>query len=162
MKQKGTTWLIQAAIIAALYVVLTEIANLLGLASGVIQVRISEALNVLACFTSAAVPGVTVGCLLANLLTGCVVWDVIFGTVASLIGVVGVYFLRKNRVIALLCPIVSNAVIVPFVLRYAYGAPDALWFLVLTVVVGEIISCGIFGYLLGIVVNKNEKVLFRK
>ena len=89
MVQKKTKTLVTGAIIAALYVVLTLLANAFGLASGVIQVRISEALNVLVCFTGAAVPGVTVGCLLANLLTGGVVLDIIFGTLASFIGAFG-------------------------------------------------------------------------
>lgn len=160
-KQSKTTWVIQGAVVAALYVVLTELVNLLGLASGAVQVRLSEALNVLAVFTSAAVPGLTIGCLLANLLTGCVVWDVVFGSVATLLGALGTYYFRKHRVIALLCPIVSNTVIVPFVLRYAYGAPDAFWYMFLTVGAGEIISCGVFGYLLGMVTDRYKKILFK-
>lgn len=157
MVQKKTKTLVTGAIIAALYVVLTFLANAFGLASGVIQVRISEALNVLVCFTGAAVPGVTVGCLLANLLTGGIVMDVIFGTLASFIGAFGGYLLRKNRLLALLCPIFSNTLIVPFVLKFAYGAPDALWFLFGSVAVGEVISCGILGFLLGHVLDRYGK-----
>ncbi len=157
MVQKKTKTLVTGAIIAALYVVLTFLANACGLASGVIQVRISEALNVLVCFTGAAVPGVTVGCLLANLLTGGIVMDVIFGTLASFIGAFGGYLLRKNRLLALLCPILSNTLIVPFVLKFAYGAPDALWFLFGSVAVGEVISCGILGFLLGHVLDRYGK-----
>ena len=157
MVQKKTKILVTGAIIAALYVVLTLLANAFGLASGVIQVRISEALNVLVCFTGAAVPGVTVGCLLANLLTGGIVMDVIFGTLASFIGAFGGYLLRKNRLLALLCPILSNTLIVPFVLKFAYGAPDALWFLFGSVAVGEVISCGILGFLLGHVLDRYGK-----
>lgn len=157
MVQKKTKKLVTGAIIAALYVVLTFLANAFGLASGVIQVRISEALNVLVCFTGAAVPGVTVGCLLANLLTGGIVMDVIFGTLASFIGAFGGYLLRKNRLLALLCPILSNTLIVPFVLKFAYGAPDALWFLFGSVAVGEVISCGILGFLLGHVLDRYGK-----
>ena len=157
MVQKKTKTLVTGAIIAALYVVLTLLANAFGLASGVIQVRISEALNVLVCFTGAAVPGVTVGCLLANLLTGGIVKDVIFGTLASFIGAFGGYLLRKNRLLALLCPILSNTLIVPFVLKFAYGAPDALWFLFGSVAVGEVISCGILGFLLGHVLDRYGK-----
>ena len=157
MVQKKTKTLVTGAIIAALYVVLTFLANAFGLASGVIQVRISEALNVLVCFTGAAVPGVTDGCLLANLLTGGVIWDVIFGTLASFIGAFGGYLLRKNRLLALLCPILSNTIIVPFVLKFAYGAPDAIWFLFGSVAVGEVISCGILGFLLGHVLDRYGK-----
>ena len=157
MVQKKTKTLVTGAIIAALYVVLTLLANAFGLASGVIQVRISEALNVLVCFTGAAVPGVTVGCLLANLLTGGVVLDIIFGTLASFIGAFSGYLLRKNRLLALLCPILSNTIIVPFVLKFAYGAPDAIWFLFGSVAVGEVISCGILGFLLGHVLDRYGK-----
>ena len=161
MKQKKTTWLIQGDVIAALYVVLTELANLLGMANGAIQIRFSEALNVLACFTSAAVPGLFIGCLLSNLLTGCVIWDVIFGSLATLLGALGAYVLRSKRIPALVCPILSNAVIVPLVLKFAYGLPDQIWYLVLTVAVGEVISCGVLGYLLGMVTDRYKKVLFR-
>lgn len=152
--QNKTAGLAIGAVIAALYVVLTFLANAAGLASGVIQIRISEALNVLVCFTGAAVPGVTIGCLLSNLLTGCIVWDVLFGTLASLMGAWGGYLLRKKRVLALLCPIVSNTVVVPLVLKRAYSVPDAYWFLVISVAVGELISCGILGFLLGHVIDK--------
>ena len=147
------------AVIAALYVVLTYLANLAGLASGVIQVRISEALTIMPVFTVAAVPGLTIGCLLANLLTGCLPWDIVFGSFATLIGAIGTRFFRKRRLIAILCPIVSNTVIVPLVLRHAYGVPDSLPYLMLTVCVGEVISCGILGLLLGVALDKSG--LFR-
>ncbi len=151
-----------AAIIAALYVVLTFIANALGLASGAVQVRISEALTVLPIFTFSAVPGLAVGCLVANLLTGCVLWDTVFGTVATLIGALGTYMLRKHKFLALIPPVVSNAVIVPFVLIYAYGVKDALPFLMLTVGLGEIISVGVLGGALLKMLDKNSRFLFKK
>ncbi len=161
---KTTAYLTRAAVIAALYVVLTYLANALGLASGVIQVRFSEALTILPAFTGAAVPGLFVGCLLANLLTGAAIWDVIFGSLATLIGAVGTYWLRKSgRVWTLpLPPIIANAVIVPLVLRYAYGVEDAIWFLVLTVGAGEIISCGILGILLYFAVKPHRAMLFEE
>lgn len=146
--------------IAALYVVLTLVAQAFGLASGAIQVRLSEALTILPCFTAAAVPGLTVGCLLANLLTGCALWDVVFGTLATLIGAVGTYLLRKKPLLAWIPPVVSNAVIVPVVLMKAYGVEDvavfgsifagaSLWpMLILTVAIGEVIACGVLGLML--------------
>ena len=141
--------LTQGAMIAALYVVLTFIANLAGLASGVIQVRLSEALTILPVFTAAAVPGLAVGCVLANLLTGCAIWDVVFGSLATLIGAVGTHFLRKKSpVLAVLPPILSNIIIVPLVLQRVYGVEDAYWYLAMTVGAGEIISCGVLGLLL--------------
>ena len=135
-------------VIAALYVVLTIVANALGLASGAIQVRFSEALTILPVFTATAVPGLTVGCLLANLITGCALWDVVFGSLATLIGATGTRLLRKKPMLAWIPPVISNMVIVPIVLQQVYGVPDAWWYLVLTVGAGEVISCGILGLLL--------------
>ena len=89
MKNKKVLFLTQAAAIAALYFVLTWLASMLGLSSGAIQVRFSEALTILPFFTPAAIPGLFIGCLLSNFLTGAVVWDVVFGSIATLIGAVG-------------------------------------------------------------------------
>ena len=144
-----TKGIITAAIIAALYVVLTEVSALFNMSSGVIQLRLSEALYALAWFTPFAIPGLFIGCIISNLLTGAIVWDVIFGSIATLIGGMGTYYFRNNRIISLLCPVVSNAVIVPLVLKYAYGIPGALWYFIITVGVGELISCVVFGYALG-------------
>ena len=134
-----------AAMIAALYVVLTFAANAFGLASGVIQVRLSEALTVLPYFTPAAIPGLVIGCLLSNWLTGCVLPDIIFGTVATLIGALGSYALRKYKFLVPLPPILANMLIVPWVLRLAYDVPDGIPYMMLTVGAGEVISCGILG-----------------
>ncbi|MCR5153334.1 MAG: QueT transporter family protein [Lachnospiraceae bacterium] len=151
-----------AGIIAALYVVLTWLTSLFGLASGVIQVRISEALCVLPIFTPAAIPGLFIGCIIANSITGSVLIDIIFGSIATLIGAIGTRFLRKKPILALLPPIVANMIIVPIVLIKAYAVEDALWFLILTVGAGEIISVGILGFLLYTLIKQRnlEKVLF--
>ena len=143
-----TVYIAQAALIAALYIVLTMIAAGFDLASGAIQVRFSEALTVLPYFTSAAVPGLTIGCLLANILTGCALPDIIFGTLATLLGAVGSYHFRKNRLLVSLMPILSNMLIIPFVLSYAYHIPGGIPFFMATVGAGELISCGIFGQIL--------------
>ena len=148
MNRNKSLQLANAGMIAALYVVLTWIANLAGLASGAIQVRLSEALTILPVFTAAAVPGLTVGCVLANLLTGCAAWDVVFGSLATLIGAVGTRLLRNKPMLAWIPPVVSNMAIVPVILIKVYGVPDAWWFLVLTVGAGEVISCGLLGLLL--------------
>ncbi|MBP5324557.1 MAG: QueT transporter family protein [Pseudobutyrivibrio sp.] len=161
MKQHDTILKItQGAMIAALYVVLTWVANALGLANGAIQVRFSEALCILPIFTPAAIPGLFVGCLLANILNGCVIWDIIFGSLATLIGAFGTYFLRKTKFVFTLPPVIANAVIVPFVLRYAYGVGDAHWYLVATVAAGEIISVCILGLILKIGLWKYRKYIF--
>lgn len=145
-RTKKIRFLAYAAITSALYVVLTFLSSAFGLASGVIQIRLSEALTVLPAFTPAAIPGVFIGCLLSNLLTGCLPWDVVFGSLASLIGSLGTYFLRKKgKWIAPIPPILSNAIIVPLVLQKVYGVPDSYPFLVLTVGIGEIIAAGVLG-----------------
>ena len=148
MNRNNAKMLAYGGMIAALYVVLTYIVNLAGLASGAIQVRLSEALTILPVFTVAAVPGVTVGCVLANLLTGCAAWDVVFGSLATLLGAVGTRLMKDKPMLAWIPPVVSNTVIVPLILIHVYGVPDAWWFLVLTVGAGELISCGLLGLLL--------------
>ena len=148
MKRNQTREIAFGGIIAALYVILTYVANAFGLASGVIQVRISEALTILPVFTVAAIPGVTIGCLLANLLTGCAFWDIVFGSAATLLGAIGTRLLRKHPYIAWIPPVVSNMAIIPVVLQKVYNVPDAWWYLVITVGIGEIISCGILGIML--------------
>lgn len=161
MQNKKVLFLTQAAMIAALYVVLTFIANAFGLASGAIQVRLSEALAVLPFFTPAAIPGLYVGCLLANLLTGGCLLDILVGSLASLIGAVGAYMLRRQKWLVPLPTIVANALIVPFVLIHGYGLADAWWYLFLTVGAGEIISCGVLGMGLLLVLRNYAVELFK-
>ncbi|MGN0635071.1 MAG: QueT transporter family protein, partial [Acutalibacteraceae bacterium] len=160
MKKRQILFLTQGALIAALYVVLTLFINAFGLANGAIQIRISEALTILPFFTPAAIPGLAIGCLLANILTGAVVWDVIFGTLATLLGAVGTYLLRKYQWCAALPPIFSNAIIIPVILRYAYGVQDALWFLVLTVGAGEVLSAGVLGMILLFALQRYKHIIF--
>lgn len=161
MKRNNTSilFLTQAAVIAALYVVLTFIASALGLSSGVIQVRFSEALTVLPYFTPAAVPGLFIGCLLANILTGAALPDIIFGSLATLIGAIFTQKLRKYKWMAPVPPILANVLIIPFVLLWAYGIRP-LWFSFLTVAIGEVISCGLLGMLLLFTLQKYMGRLF--
>ncbi len=147
-QKRRTLSLCQAAMVAALYVLLTFLAQLLGLGSGVIQVRFSETLCLLPMVLPAAIPGVTIGCFLANLLTGTVWLDTLIGPVATLIGAIGTYLLRRNRWLAPLPPILSNALIIPFVLAYGYGAEEAIPLMMLTVGIGEILSIYVLGMLL--------------
>lgn len=161
MRNKKVLYLTQAAMIAAIYVVLTFIANALGLASGVIQVRLSEALTILPYFTSAAIPGVTIGCLLSNILTGCSLMDIIFGTIATLLGAIGSYLLRKHKFLVPLPPIIANTIIVPWILRLSYGLEDAIPYMMLTVGIGEIISCGLLGLLLLFALDRYKDVIFK-
>ncbi len=168
MRNKKVTMITQGAIIAALYVVLTMLANSMGLANYAIQVRFSEALCVLPFFTVAAIPGLAVGCLISNMLTGAMIWDVLFGGLATLLGAIGTYVLRKHKVLMLFPPIIANVVIVPFVLRYGYGITwmfhDVEWsipYFALTVGMGEIISVGVLGSVLLNALLPYKNVIFK-
>ncbi len=148
MKEK-TLHLTRAALIAALYVILTFLAQIFGLASGAIQFRLSEALTCMPLFYKEAIPGLWIGCILANLLTGCAMWDIVFGSVATLLGALGTYYIgRKKPVMGPVFPIASNMLIVPAVLQQVYGSADSYWFLMVTVGIGEIVCCGLLGMLL--------------
>ncbi len=162
MKKLNTKQIVYGGLIAALYVVLTFVASAMGLASGAIQVRLSECLTILPVLMISAVPGLTVGCVLANLLTGCAAWDVVFGSLATLLGAIGTRLLRKKPALAWIPPVISNMIIVPLVLIHVYGVPDVsvtvpftritlsgsgFLPLMITVGIGEIISCGILGML---------------
>ena len=160
---KRTLYVAKAGIIATLYVILTWLASVMGLASGVIQCRFSEALCILPVFTSAAVPGVTIGCLISNLVTTGNMFDIVFGSLATLIGAYGAYLLRKGklRYFASIPTVVSNAVIIPFYLKLAGVADVAYVYTAVTVAIGEIISCTILGLILMRAVTKTslEKML---
>ena len=161
------TVMVQAAMIAAIYVVLTFIANAFGLANYAVQVRFSEALTILPYFTPAAIPGLFIGCLLSNILTGCALPDIIFGSIATLLGALGTYALRRWKWCAPICPIISNMIIVPLVLIYGYGllieglsALRCFGYYCLTVGVGEVISCGILGMTLLFALEKYRSRIF--
>ncbi len=156
-----TIFVCQGAIIAAIYVVLTYVSHMFGLDAGVIQVRLSEVLCVLPMFTVAAIPGLYLGCLLANLLTGAVWLDILIGPIATLIGAIGTYALRKYKWLAPIPPILSNALIVPFVLAYGYGMEQAIPFMMLTVGIGEVVSVYVLGSLFAMALNKRRNQIFK-
>lgn len=155
-----TKFIAEAAVIAALYTVLTVC---LPFSSGVIQVRISEAMTVLPCFTPAAIPGLFIGCLVSGLLTGLPL-DAVIGSMATLTAAALTYFLSKHiksRKLIWICtlpPIVCNMIAIPLVLKYVYMYGDALWYFVLTVGIGETVSAGVLGMLL----YKAIKPVFKK
>lgn len=158
---KKVLFITQAAVIAALYFVLTMLANTMGIASGVIQVRFSEALTVLPYFMPSAIPGLALGCFLSNIIAGGAVLDIVFGSIATLLGAIGSYLLRKYKWLVPLPPVIANALIVPWVLQTAYGVTDAYWFLFATVGLGELISCYVFGMVLLFALEKNKKLLVK-
>lgn len=161
-RKNGSTALFvaQAGIIAALYVVLTVFAAGFDLASRAIQVRISEALTVLPVFTPAAVPGLFIGCLLANLITGSAVYDVVFGSLITLAAAVVTRLLKDRKFIYTIPPVLFNALGVPVILVLAYGVTTAYPLLVLTVGAGEAISVFGFGFALKKILGRYRNTLF--
>lgn len=153
--------LCEAALIAAIYVILTYLCAAVGMSSGAIQLRFSEALCILAIFTSAAVPGVALGCFMANLLTGCALWDIVFGSLASLIGMIGCRALKKHPYAALVPYALANMIVIPFVVKLVYSAPEALPLIFLTVGIGEIISVFGFGIPLYLALKKHACRIFK-
>lgn len=143
---KTTKYLSQAALIAAIYVILCFIFSPISFSA--VQVRIAEAMCVMPYFTPAGIPGVTIGCLLANILMGANIFDIIFGTLATLIGAAFAYLIRKHRYLVPLPTIISNTLIIPFVLKYAYAEALPIFLLMLSIAAGELISCGALGILL--------------
>lgn len=164
MKETNTRLITMGAAIAALYVVLTLIANAFGLANYAIQVRFSEALTILPYFTPVAIPGLFAGCIISNILTGAMPLDVIFGSLATLIGAIGTNILKKKlpkiKWLAPLPPIIANTIVVPFVLAYVYKFDGSIPYFMLTVGIGEVISCGILGMILLFSLEKYKSRLF--
>ena len=160
MKMSNTAFITRAAAIAAVYVVLTLVFA--PISYGEVQVRISESLTILPFFTPAAIPGLFIGCLIANITGGAVIWDIIFGSIATLLGAIGTYMLRSNRWLAPLPPIISNTVIVPLVLRFGYGVPLPIPLLMVFIAIGEIISCYVLGEILLTVLAKFRERIFGK
>lgn len=162
MKNQKVLLITQAAIIAALYVVLTFLASALGISSGVIQVRFSEALTILPLFTPAAIPGLFLGCLISNLLTGACLIDIIFGSLTTLLAALISYKIRKYKYAVCIPPIVANTLFIPWILRFGYGMTnDSIAFMMLTVGIGEVISCGVLGCILLSALYKHRNVIFR-
>lgn len=155
--RRNTRYIAEGAMIAALYVILTYISMGMGLDKGVIQCRLSEALTVLPVLSGAAVPGLFIGCIISNLLTGCALWDVVLGSLATLIAAIVTTKLKKLPYLAPIPAIIANTIVVPPVLAYVYNVETALPLIALTVFIGEVISCGIFGTVLLYTVKRIRK-----
>ncbi len=158
MKAEKIRNLTYGAMIAALYFVLTWMSELAGLAYMTPQIRLGEALCVLTWFTPAAVPGLFVGCILANLTMGCVIWDVVFGSLATLIGAYVGSKMKKKWLVPL-PTVISNTVIVPFIIIYCYMDTVSLGVYgvtAVTVLIGEIVSAYAIGILLLLAMSKHR------
>ena len=160
MQGQKTRLMTESALIAAVYVALVLLFK--PISFGAIQFRIAEALCVLPFFSLSAVPGLALGCLLGNFFSGAAMPDAIFGTFATLLAAILSYKLRTvSKWLVCLPPILANAIIVPFVLQYAYGVTDGYFFLFATVGIGEILAVGVLGNVLLLALEGKKELIFR-
>ncbi len=160
--RKRVRFLARSGLVAALYIALTELSAILGLSGmSVVQLRLSEALCILPAFTGAAIPGLAVGCLVSNLITGASLPDILFGTLATLLGAVGTWLLKKWPFLAPMPPILANVAIMPLVIAYSYvGQAASLPLLFFTVAAGELLSVGLLGTLLRLALTPHKQYIF--
>ena len=149
MQKAHTNYIVTSAFIAATYAALTFFGNVFGLSYGPIQIRFSEVLTILPVFTPAAIPGLTIGCFIANIASFNAL-DMIFGTAATLIAALFTYLLRKvtiNKlpILSMLMPVIINALVIGLEIYYFFlpkgSSILALLSSFLTVGVGELIVC---------------------
>lgn len=174
MYKGKTKYVIQAIVIAIVYVILTVIADQFGMAKGIVQVRISDALCVLTYFTPAAIPGLFIGCFAANTIisltpdpmTGKMVlskaaeYYVLFGSCSILVASIISYFIKKYKFVVCVPAIVLNTIVVPLIFKFAFRYEDSLLKCFLTVGVGELISCGLLGTALLLGLEDSRDKLF--
>ena len=161
MKNKNLLFMTQAAMIAAIYVALTYLFAPISFSE--IQIRIAEALTILPVFTPAAVPGLFIGCLIGNTVSGALLPDIVCGSLATLIGAFFTWKLRNaHPFLAPVPPIVANTLVVPFVLKYAYLVDLPIPLMMLTVCIGEILSCGVLGLILYYALRPHKELIFGK
>jgi uncharacterized membrane protein len=161
ISQRKLMFLTQGSMIAAIYVILTFLGA--SFSYGEIQVRLAEALTILPVFTPAAVPGLFIGCLIGNLLCGCILPDVIFGSLTTLAAALLTYQLRKKSIyLAVLPPILLNTIFVPCILRYGYQIRLPIPWMMMTVGIGELLSCGVLGLFLYQLLAKHRHHIFSR
>ena len=157
----NTRSITRAAIIAALYILLSLAVQ--PIASGLVQCRISEALTILPVFTGAAVPGLFIGCLLFNLISGAVAYDVVFGSLATLLAALLTWRMARRGMPKWMLPlpsVVFNGLIVGALLVYAYGVPVSYPLAVLYVAAGQAVACYVLGMPLMLLLGRFGKKLF--
>ena len=157
----NTRSITRAAIIAALYILLSLAVQ--PIASGLVQCRISEALTILPVFTGAAVPGLFIGCLLFNLISGAVAYDVVFGSLATLLAALLTWRMAKRGMPKWLLPlpsVVFNGMIIGALLVYAYGVPVSYPLAVLYVAAGQAVACYVLDMPLMLLLGRFGKKLF--
>lgn len=159
MNNQKTLFMAEAAVIAALYTVLVMIFQFSSF--GPIQFRIAEALTILPYFTPAAIPGVTIGCFLSAVFAGADILDMVFGTLATLLAAFLSYKLRRHKFLVPIPPIIANALIIPWVLKFAYGEAQPIPLMMLSVGAGEIVAAGILGLILLFALDRVKHIIFR-
>ncbi len=159
MKRRNTLFITHAAVIAALYTVLVLIFQFSSF--GPIQFRIAEVLTIMPYFTPAAIPGVTIGCFLSAILSGADILDIVFGSAATLLAAILSYSFRRYKLLVPVFPIVINAIVIPWVLRFAYGEAQPVPLMMLSIGLGELVSAGIMGYMLLLVLDKIKYYIFK-
>ena len=151
--------ILRIIMITVMYLVVTVITAPLSFHD--VQFRVAEALCILPMFTPLAIPALFIGCFLANLFAGAPWPDIVFGSLATLVGAYGTWKLRdKKPYIAIIPPIVVNLLVVPLILRFAYDVETAIPMMMLTVGLGEIAACGVLGLLLYHVLLPRKEKLF--
>lgn len=146
-----TLFITQAAVIAALYVALTYISSAMGLAYNSVQFRLSEILTVLPIFTPAAIPGLTLGCFIANISSPFGIIDILCGTLATFLASVVTYAVRNITfkgvpVLATIPPVLFNALIIGLEIWYLEGKTAEIFFIsALQVGAGQAVMCIVAG-----------------
>ena len=160
MTNKRTLFITQAAVIAAIYTVLVMVFSFSSF--GPVQFRVAEALTVLPYFTPAAIPGLAIGCFLSNLMNSADVLDIVFGSLATLVAAVLSYQLRRFKLLVPIPPILVNALVVPFILKYAYFEADSIPAMMISVGAGQLLAAGVIGLVLLFSLDKVKHVIFKK
>jgi len=158
MNNKKAKMLTTSAMIAAVYLVLALIFYLTSFLP--YQIRFAEALTVLPYFTPLAIPGLFVGCIVSNIIGGNGIWDIVIGSLATLLSAYMTYKISfkksKRKLLAPLPPVLINAVIVGAMLSVLYKMP--LLLTMLSVGVGQIIACYLLGFPLMLLIERNKKL----
>lgn len=162
MVKESTRKINQMCAIALLYVFLTLVSSALGLTIDAIQFRLSEALCVLPIFTPVAIPGLVIGCILSNMLMGGVLIDIVCGSLATLLGAMGTYVFRKHRWVAPLFPIISNMLVVPYILQHGYHVEGKYAALMLVTSIAEFFCAYLLGQMLIDILSGNVFDIRRK
>lgn len=160
---KRSFYLTRAAVIAAIYVVLVFVFQ--STSFGPIQFRVAEALTILPYFTSAAIPGVSIGCLLSNILFGSSLLDIVFGSAATLFAAYLSYQLKENKFLVPIPPILINSIVIPWIIKATATTASLevspIPIMMLSVGVGQLVSAGILGMILLFALEKVEHILFK-